>query len=353
MKGLFQKLKQHPAAVNTGLAILSLLFTISAFEVAVRLKHAYGHIKGRDHFEYEMDDRLGWKAAKNYIWRGSKADAGGTPYQVDMSTDGRGFRLFGNPKTEKTKILVIGDSFTHAKDVSNDKTYYAHLGDLMNAEIFAYGVVGYGTLQEFMIADEYIDAIEPDLLLLQFCSNDFINNSVALERLSPLNNNRTRRPYLTDSGDIEYILPKALPWLRNFANHNSQLLSWIFSAYDVRTIDKQNDVFKTIGQKDGNIPEYKKAIQTTRRLLEKLENRVSPIPIATFCVDDFRPYVEDYQSLCQELDFIFIPGVVEAIQESKAQGEIVMAADGGHWNERGHKICAEVLAEHLKDIKGQ
>ncbi len=350
MKNLLQRLKQHPAAVNTCLLFASVFFTILAFEAAVRLKHFADHLRGHDHFEYEMDERLGWRATRNYIWRGTKTDAGGTAYQVDMSTNEQGFRLFGNPATEKKKIFVIGDSFTHAKDVSNDKAYYAHLGTLLDAEIFAYGVVGYGTLQEFMIADEYLDLIKPDLILLQFCSNDFANNSPALERLSPQNNSRMRRPYLIKDDQIEYILPKSWPALRNFANHHSQFLAFLFSAYDVKSMDIQNDIFHSIVQNETDFPEYKEAVKTTRKLLERLKNRANPIPVATFCVGDYNPYAHDYQTLCEELELILVPGVKKAIREYENRGEVVLAADKGHWNERGHRICAEVLAEHLNAL---
>jgi alkylation response protein AidB-like acyl-CoA dehydrogenase len=39
-----------------------------------------------------------------------------------------------------------------------------------------YGGHGYGTLQEYLVIDKYIDEIKPDLILLQVCSNDFTNN---------------------------------------------------------------------------------------------------------------------------------------------------------------------------------
>src|SRR5437867_3136868 len=103
-----------------------------------------------------------------------------------------GFRRFGDPSSSRPKLLVVGDSFTHALEVSDDKTYYALLGDRLGAEVFAYGAGGYGTLQESLVLDEYVDIIKPDAILWQFCSNDFVNNDLELESMSYYNS--TKRP---------------------------------------------------------------------------------------------------------------------------------------------------------------
>jgi hypothetical protein len=55
------------------------------------------------------------------------------------------------------------------------------LGRALGAESFAYGVMGYGTLQQYMILDRYLDEIQPGLIILQMCSNDLINNSLSVE----------------------------------------------------------------------------------------------------------------------------------------------------------------------------
>ena len=67
--------------------------------------------------------------------------------------------ILGKINTKKRKILIIGDSFTEGVNVNNDEVYYNYL-DTNKYEIFAYGCGGYGTLQEFMIIDEYFDEIK-------------------------------------------------------------------------------------------------------------------------------------------------------------------------------------------------
>ena len=114
----------------------------------------------------------------------------GVPYSVRRSQKQYGFRKFGDPSSTKLKMLVIGDSFTHATAVSDDRTYHALLSKILDVEVFAYGAGGYGTLQEY----RYVDLIKPNIVLWQFCINDFINNDNELELLSWVNNNGRSGP---------------------------------------------------------------------------------------------------------------------------------------------------------------
>ena len=138
-------------------------------------------------------------------------DATGTVYLVRYKTGPHGFRLFGNPNsTDETKVLIIGDSFTHAIHVSNDQTYYALIQRrLAPTQIFAYGAGGYGTLQEVLFIEEIINLVRPQILILQVHSNDIINNSYELELASYINNNRDARPYLDDNGAITVRTPQS------------------------------------------------------------------------------------------------------------------------------------------------
>ena len=67
---------------------------------------------------------------------------------------------------------------------------------LLDVEVFMYAGPGYGTLQEYLALDRYLPEVRPDLVLVQLCRNDAVNNLWALERSSYLNNNLMVRPYL-------------------------------------------------------------------------------------------------------------------------------------------------------------
>ena len=59
-----------------------------------------------------------------------------------------------------------------------DTQGYAYLEkEFSHINFFVYGGGGYGSLQEYMIWDDYIDEIDPDIVIWQFCINDYWNNS--------------------------------------------------------------------------------------------------------------------------------------------------------------------------------
>jgi hypothetical protein len=185
-----------------------------------------------------LSQYLGWENKANYRFIKNLRGYG----EIIYSTKEYGFRSFSDVNTRKKKIFVIGDSFTQACSVSDGWTYYDYLEkNNDNIEIFSYGGGGYGSLQEYMILDKYIDIIRPDLILWQFCPNDFINNDHELESASLKNNNHMIRPYYKE-GRIEWLYPK-------------QNYGWIYSvvqsSYLLRMLNIRLNILKA--EKKGSI----------------------------------------------------------------------------------------------------
>ena len=104
-------------------------------------------------------------------------------------------------------MLLVGDSMTHTLSrTSPGDMYYAILSQRLGVQVFAYAGTGYGTLQEYLAVDRYLDTVKPDLVVLQTSFNDIVNNSWALEVRSHQNNNFAFRPYL-EAGHIAYRFP--------------------------------------------------------------------------------------------------------------------------------------------------
>ena len=226
------------------LPVLSVLIFFVAGELGFRLyqrwdagipfRSSLGQDEWNPAWPLVLDDTLGWRARAGYqdFRESTETTSKGVKYAVKRSQKEYGFRMFGDLRSTRPKVFVIGDSFTQAFQVSDEDTYYATLKDVLGVEVFAYGAGGYGTLQEYMILDQYMDMIKPTLILWQFCTNDFINNDPALETASLINNNGWRRPYWVD-GHIVYIIPK--PWsgsFRIFAQRHSRLLHFLLSRWD-------------------------------------------------------------------------------------------------------------------------
>lgn len=322
-------------------------------EIAIRTYH-YFKYGGKSVGTITLDNDLGWRTTENVKFVQKKMDAGGNRYLIEYKTNKDGFRLFGNLKNnKKRKVMFVGDSFTHAVQVSNNKTYYGILGDALPIEVFAYGGGGYGTLQEFMIINKWLDVVKPDMVILQYCSNDFINNHFELELRSNRNNNGMRRPYLTNRDKIVYAIPKHSIQrnIRDIACKYFRFLYFVISRIDRLFYGKKKSgsVEDIIESKGREFPLFIESIKKTEQLVRKIATRCSKanIEIYAFCVDNGHPYYEELQRISNKNNIKFIDGIPEAIQVAEQNGVVVRAADKAHWNEKGHQIAAKVLKEYF------
>jgi lysophospholipase L1-like esterase len=300
-----------------------------------------------------LDDVLGWRSTPFYDFHGSRQNSDGSTYPVHVSFDAQGFRTFGRLDSARRRVLAIGDSFTQAVEVSDDQPYYRLLGQALDAEVFAYGAGGYGTLQEYLILDLYVDQIQPDLLLWQYCSNDFMNNDWELERQSWFANNGLLRPYW-EHGTIQYRLPKPDPLgVRTLAEEHSRFGYWLLSRLDSlqRSLagKEPRSIEHEIEAQGVQHPAFARAITITDQLMEFVRQRVPEIPIVAFNCDDARPYREAFEEISARHDIAFVTEVSTAIRDAEAEGWAVTITDG-HWNEWGHQIVAERLEDYLHAV---
>ncbi len=302
-----------------------------------------------------LDDKLGWRATPNYRFSGKKRSNDKSEYDVEISQDANGFRMFGDLTSPARRVLVIGDSFTQAVQVSDDKTYYAPLKAL-NINVFAYGAGGYGSLQEFMILDKYFDEIKPDLIIWQYSTNDIVNNSPELETASTINNNDMVRPYLVD-GKVRYILPRShATTLRLFALRYSRLLYIILNRIDrLRTMLPLHTV--EMESAPGKIahPQFLKALATTDEIIGMVRRRAGKVPIVGFIVGADPvvagpEYIEGLQKVSLNHE-VMLADLEGPVLEADRRGTVVIAEDKAHWNEMGHHIAGLALTKYLSEQK--
>jgi hypothetical protein len=240
--------------------------------------------------------------------------------------------------------------------VSNDKTYHAILAEELDIEVFSIGVEGYGTLQQFMMLDKIIDDIKPDVVVLQFCPNDFINNHYELELGAVSNNNGLRRPYFREN-EINYSVPSRFGAIRHFAANYSHFLYFILSRIDIlkaRPADIPSDESSEnlIVKKGMAYPFFQEAVDVTEQLLEKIRRRIpATTPVYIFSTHHGNPYYEQINRISKNSGIIFIDGTGQAVSAAERKGITTTAADKGHWNNAGHRIVAEVLKNYF--VKNQ
>lgn len=336
---------------SLALVSVSLIATIGACEIGLRAYHLLmARWRSAAVQEIVLDEKLGWRATENFRFTGELRDRDGAPYRAEVLTDARGFRVFGQvDSVSRAKILFVGDSFTHAVQVSAHDTFYSLVGRALECEVFAYGVGGWGTLQELMVLPAQLDLITPDAVVLQLCSNDIYNNHFELERGSAWNNNGLVRPYWED-GTIVHRLPRRWATLRRFANDHSEFLYFLFSRFDRIAAAGDRRGFEDQVREAGlRFAPFADAATVTAQLLRQFRGTTpSEVPVFAFLTDDPAQEYAVLRSSSEEAELVFIDGVPEALRQAESNGVCTRAADGGHWSLAGHRTVAGVLTEFLE-----
>ncbi len=289
-----------------------------------------------------LDDELGWLPTPDLSTRYTKRGYG----EISYSTNGDGFRRFGDPSSSKTRIWAVGDSTTQAYQVSDGEAYYDVLAELHpGLEVFGYGVGGYGTVQQAMVLERFWNRIQPDVVIWQLCANDFINNDWELESSSNENNNHMARPYLGEDDRIELRHPdRGLGWLAQRSLLGRRLAVLASSIRKSRRGSIE-------GELRPDAPAVRRAVATTRRAIELSMAAAPDVTFLAFFVASPEEYPWEAAArdeVCALPRLECLPEVAEAIARARRAGVTVDGGEDPHWNAAGHEIVARVLFERLR-----
>ena len=287
-----------------------------------------------------LSPTLGWETAANVRLRYTHPAFG----DISMSTGPRGFRRFDDTTATKIRVLVIGDSFTEAAQVSDGEAFFDEIARrLPGLGIFAHGTGGYGTLQEVMILRRELDSIRPDVILWQLSANDFVNNDHFLESQSPLSSRMTR-PYYED-GTVEHRFAGS-----GAASRYSRLVRFI----DARVAMLRGHGFQAAGldtEREKRPDALERSIRTTSNLMGMARASAGRTPIVAFLAEGDAYADSVFRELSRVNGWHWIPGVIDSVAAARAGG---VKVDGlprdGHWNSAGHAIAGRVIAPRLDSL---
>jgi len=328
------------ASILKGLTlfIISLILCFFLGELAVRVFWK--------ELPYEFDAEIGWKLKPNFSAPRKVVDQSGLVTQVNCSTNEFGFRAWGDLESSRKRILFVGDSYTGDCNTSNDDAYFGIVKKRVDAEVFAVGGGGYGTLQELLLLERYVDIIQPDIFVLQYCPNDIYNNSFHLEENSIIRNQKNLRPYLVN-GIVTYRLPKNHPYILIYKN--SKLFRFLDILLQIIQYRIYKDYWPQFSAENEKILEKEGAIILTEQLMSDLKNLMPPHTKAltfTSGTED-KDETEIWASISSSAGYDVYPSVSLKIEKAEKDGEIVRIHDGGHWNRLGNEIAGEELANIL------
>ncbi len=299
------------------------------------------------------DDEVGWKVKPNYSFKDTLEDAAGVSYAVDYQTVEGGLKKINTIVTDtlEKRVLFIGDSYTQAIEVSNLKTYYGLLEERMNIEVYAYAAGGYSTLQEFLMLEKLIKEMHFDLVVWQFCSNDFIDNHHLLE-LEANYKIGVRRPYLTLDDKIKYHTP--VPTLLQWSRKSKLAFAIYLIKENIKSkiYPNQKSAEEKISVEHFEYKKYQTSFDITTMLLQKIKRAIpSGTELLFFPADAYNPQLDDYIQICRDNTIHYEISVAHRLNKANfTDEEIIFAHDGWHWNERGHEVVADALEGRIRKM---
>jgi len=124
-----------------------------------------------------FDPLLGWKNRPSFRNTGPLFDAD----RVTTNSNGaRGSTDYPYHRTDKKRIVVVGDSFAFGQEVNDEETYAAVLGSSSrDTEVINLGVIGYGIDQMLLTVKGEALKYSPDLIIVAFISDDIERSLVS------------------------------------------------------------------------------------------------------------------------------------------------------------------------------
>jgi len=297
--------------------------------------------------------RYGWPTHAELVRTRTVMDTPGRLRAISVRYFDNGFKKWGDVNATEYKLFVIGDSFTEMAFVSNGEEWYSKLAnELRNVQLFVYGGAGYGSLQEYMVLDDYIDAIKPDGILWQFCNNDYENNLYEFDLLGYPYNNHGIRPYL-EGGRIVYKLPLPYSSLRNYSFIADRLLM----LYDrAKYRQATRDLARYLRGRSQLTEEQRlqqtrlatHAFDVTLAIMRMVSARSGGIPIYMFNAGD--KLSERESAICSATGIICLPGISEYVAAHDGDGVVTRIPNDGHWNLMGNQLAGEKLARSFREV---
>ena len=176
--------RKHRNLAGFFLALSSLGVTLFGLEIATRFfspPYASYSYQGQDNL-FTCHPTLGWTGTPNFQGVIENSD-----FRQELAFNSLGMYDQEHTVTKAPgtfRILMLGDSYVHAIQVSEAATAHQRLEDRLNEksgsinyEVLSGGVINWGTNQQLIYYRDQGRAFQPDLVLLMFfMGNDFLDN---------------------------------------------------------------------------------------------------------------------------------------------------------------------------------
>ena len=318
--------------------LLVLLCLVVLAETSVRILKA---IFKEDNTAIAYDEDLGW-SLRDDIVAFDKLNHCGEAVHTEPPLS-KYLKFHSSKPDPKFRLLIIGDSFTHAHEVTHGAAYFNVFSDLNeDIDVYVAGVGGFGTAQQRLLLDKVFDDIKPDFIVWQLSSNDIANNIYELDNSSFYNNQRPRMYFDLETGG--YFMKNPGFWLYDISSAYRSVFWRLFiidRKYDLGLLDFFNSLIAL--DKDESRSARRDGLRILKHLIQDARETYG-VPIFAFSVglnhdEEFRQAFEDseiiYFAKFAE-DPRFVPGTTDCYPLDN------------HWNRLGNAVAGQKLTELLR-----
>jgi hypothetical protein len=305
----------------------------------------------------ERDPLLGWKLKENFRRQFTQQTLGGQDYPVSFATNGHGLRVSGNDEKAPIRIFVLGDSFTADPYASNDRMWYAKMTErlaerthrpLNDFYVLAGGGGGWGTYQELLLSRQLSGTLKPSLFILEFCSNDFQNNSYEWESQGVVRGQYMRRPFARMDSETPTYAPGLLAALYRSFIGETRLFTRIDAVIGTMQFRRYGGYIRPLPADVAQKYE-RDSVALTRGLLAKLRAVYRDVPAIMLNCDGVETGPNrQWKILAREAGFVPISGPSDFLRSvSGERRRTVFHADGSHLSDEGNQLYGAVAGDEI------
>jgi lysophospholipase L1-like esterase len=360
---------------NLALAGASIVLTIAAVAAVAELYARQLGIRDPE-FRYE-NELLPWRVDRKigFVNRSNLREF--CCGNVRVETNERDFRG-GRPTAAlksagSTRIIGVGDSVMWGAWVNREDSWLGvlerELGHAGDFEVVNAGVIGYSTYQEMLLIEELVLPLEPDVILVNHCDNDFLPtedpfanvSTILLRRLEALIaagdetfSARERkglgrlRQIFRSEGPVWPAIQDSPPIVRRmlervFLDAPIERMAELARRADARL------VFVFIPSRS-NIPGYEQTLRRLKRLMKS--QRVDFVDLAPV----LRPDEEEIRRATapQKLGFRWIPipalRQIQRLRNVERAHRETLYLDRVHLTRRGNAAVGRAVYERLREL---
>lgn len=297
--------------------------------------------RSHDNLFVAHDPLLGWK-----LKAGLSSVRETSLYIARETINSQGFRTpelpFEKPPGVK-RVLFLGDSHTEAYTVDDELTYSQQvqriLGETLPVETVSLGVGGYSTDQELLAYLEYGRRYEPDLVVLQYSSND--PEYVVLDHYW-----RGLKPMFRRHGDMLVLSNVPVPNVRDAGFFPTRLMSVSSLAVQFESMMRNLAIKRSVEQ-EADLEEAWIVTDLLFRDLDELVRNDGGRLLVTLIDLGYKSIEQPLRELlaARSIPYLDLSDIYAGAYGKT--GDYLSYWVRGHWNRKGHELGAEALATQL------